>query len=831
MSIDTVEPIPFQAHRWICRLTRPLATEESTRSSLLSLPMVLALSFLAPAATAQSWEPAPPFPTAKPRLFATAVSHEGRIYVLGGSPFDSANDAPVHYLATGSSTWKTATSVEGPIVRQVAGVDSQGRIIVFAGRDGTDPEGDLGATYRYDPAEGQQGGVSQRSSLAEADHVAIAVDASSRLYSIGGGLGENATLSEPNSRHVERYDAQLDLWEPVADLPWAVADTAAAGGPGGILVAGGVGETGERLGKTALYDVASNSWSDAAVADLPYAISGARAVFGSDGRLYLIGGITGTSGTGTTSRSVLILDPGSSIWRSGPDLATPRSHFAAVRGDDDFLYALGGSNDAGGTNEVERLYTPPCPVFTDGPAPVDAWRGQTVELSAAVAGGPPLTYRWMRDGIDLTDGLADGGGSISGSETPSLRITAVAPPDRGDYALRVLNACGETTSEPAFLRVLVPPSIPASFEVTELHPTWALSSVAHGIAGGTIVGEASRPVPPYTSLARPVIWSAGANSAIDLTPSGSVGGSVAAATNGFQAGWWWWPYTCRVGGQWQTCYSRQACAWAGSATSHVNLQVSGWEYSRVSDIGGTTLVGTISSDDNVGNTSSHAGIWTAPNLSFRDIHPAGVSKSGADAVDGDRQYGWILTPYPGPIRHAAGWGGTRETFVDLHPPDASSSGIVAARDGQQVGWRNRAGMSRPTLWTDAPDTALDLMPPEADGAQLQDCVRGLQVGQVTARGVAGAAIWASSPDRCFDLHRFVPPEFLSSSARAIAVENDGAITIVGSGYNSSTQRTEALMWRTTMSPPPRQPNLSRTVRGPRRGGPWFPPPPPPNPKR
>ena len=47
-----------------------------------------------------------------------------------------------------------------------------------------------------------------------------------------------------------------------------------------------------------------------------------------------------------------------------------------------------------------------------------------------------------------------------------------------------------------------------------------------------------------------------------------------------------------------------------------------------------------------------------------------------------------------------------------------------------------------------------------------------------------------------DLHQLLPSDFATSTAAAIEIDTKGTIIVAGSGFNSMTQRTEALLWTT-----------------------------------
>ena len=248
--------------------------------------VALATTLLATLAGAQTWTPAVGFPAAE-RADMAGVFFAGQVLAIGGAPLlaPKFEVAPVETLPLGAASWTSLVPLDGPTVRCGAGVDSIGHLIVFGGVDGLDPEGDKGKAYWYDLVDGKKGGVTQRTAAAPADHFAYATDDLQRVYSIGGGPGATASPAQPNASHVERYDATSNLWQVVAPMNVAVADAAAVNdGAGHLLVIGGFDATGALTSNVARFDVATGTWSDVAVPDLPVATADHAAALGAAGR-------------------------------------------------------------------------------------------------------------------------------------------------------------------------------------------------------------------------------------------------------------------------------------------------------------------------------------------------------------------------------------------------------------------------------------------------------------------------------------------------------------------------------------------------------------------
>lgn len=787
----------------------------------LVVPAGLAIIMTLPAA-AQTWVAGPSLPTTgAARIGAAGVNDNGTIYAIGGTPWQNGGDmdGSVHRLLPGASNWETVEPLSGmgPIVGQAAGVDALGRIVVFGGYILNDDG--PGDSVTYEAVDGPTGGVTSRNAPDSATgYTAFAIDDAHRLYGIGGGRG----TGETNSGYVDRYDGSADSWETLAPLPTPVADTCAAYDRNGhILVCGGINADGSaRVANVARYDIATNNWSDTAVPDLPVALSGAAAACGIDGRIYVAGGETGPLGVGTTQSTVYKWEPSTNTWSTVADMATPRKHFALVLGNDDFLYAIGGDNDNGGTDGVEKLFTPRCPSIDLQPGDQTGWSGTIAGFSVSVSGATPLNYQWRRDGQPLADGPTGNGSTLSGTTTASLSISAPTLDDQAMYDVVVTNECGTSTSNMAMLTIRETPAIPTNWKVTNLHPAWAQDSsyargVAHGRIGGEAVTATLMPDGRTLDLAHPVLWNDATSPGLDITPAGSVGGGIRDAAGDYFVGWFWHTYSCPSGGQTWTCAWQSAAYWTGPSMTFTEApHGSGPEYDIATGTDGQQIVGTLTYEYTEGNYSSYATLWNPPNYST-SLQPSSdiASNSGANAVDDGHQYGSITTPYPGPSVRAAMWTGSAASYVDLHPAGFARSWVSGAADGQAVGTAVLGSTNHAMLWAGGPAT-IDLNPDGA-GSNAVDADGGLQIGDVGGR----AAIWAGTADSYFDLTSVLPPDFTTAAADAIEVAADGTIRIVGHGYAPAHNRYEALMWESLPDAIPGDVNCDGAVNA--EDVPWF----------
>jgi hypothetical protein len=169
--------------------------------------------------------------------------------------------------------------------------------------------------------------------------------------------------------HTKRYSPATNSWAPAGSMPTARDYLVAVTGTDGrIYVIGGL-SGGVDVNVVERYDPSTGLWDcsqgdnspachTASLAPMPTARAGMAATLGPDGRIYVVGG---DNGTGRIA-SVEAYDPGRNQWSILPSMPTPRGNLGVTTSPEGQLYAIGGFTGVTDTNAVERYSldrTPP----------------------------------------------------------------------------------------------------------------------------------------------------------------------------------------------------------------------------------------------------------------------------------------------------------------------------------------------------------------------------------------------------------------------------------------------------------------------------------------
>ena len=313
----------------------------------------------------------------------------------------------------------------------------------------------------------------------------------------------------------------------------------------------------------------------------------------------------------------------------------------------------------------------------------------------------------------------------------------------------------------------------AQWTVVNLHPVGAFQSYGYGASGNQQVGYAV-----FSGYTGAGLWTGIAGSWVYLSPQWA---NVA--------------YGYGVGGGQQVGAVRvpnldfHASLWNGTAGSWVDLNPAGASWSQANganngkQVGWATVTGV-----------THASLWSGTSTSRVDLNPAGSTYSEAFGVDDIQQVGRAVINGD----HACLWTGTAASCVDLNPASGVYSWAYGVSGGQQVGrtYQGSGYYSNAALWTGTAASWINLNPVGSVDSVAYAVDSGQQVGYAYSQGNGyqpRASFWSGSPTSWVNLHAFLPAQFSESVARGIS--HVGAITyVVGYGYNTATQRNEALLW-------------------------------------
>jgi hypothetical protein len=93
------------------------------------------------------------------------------------------------------------------------------------------------------------------------------------------------------------------------------------------------------------------------------------------------------------------------------------------------------------------------PAIITQPISSQLYPSQTAQFSVSAVGFQPLSHRWRKGGVNLSDGTTAWGSVISGATTTNLTIANVMNNDAADYTVVITNAIGSITSSVAALTI------------------------------------------------------------------------------------------------------------------------------------------------------------------------------------------------------------------------------------------------------------------------------------------------------------------------------------------------------------------------------------------
>jgi uncharacterized repeat protein (TIGR03803 family) len=224
----------------------------------------------------------------------------------------------------------------------------------------------------------------------------------------------------------------------------------------------------------------------------------------SDGNLYGTTQVGGAYGFGTLFRVSLGGALATLVQFDGYQGANPQG--TLIQGTDGNLYGTtlnGGASDVG---VIFRLNIDAPLQITQQPQPQQAFAGTTVAFSVATFGSLPVSYQWLENGTNLSDG-----GDVSGSSSRILTLTNISANNAAVYSVVVSNVYGALPSAGAHLTVLPLPSISISTQGMNIVLTWSGGQPPYSVQMANDLAN-----PAWQTIAGPMT-----NTTLLVTPSNS----------------------------------------------------------------------------------------------------------------------------------------------------------------------------------------------------------------------------------------------------------------------------------------------------------------------
>ena len=198
------------------------------------------------------------------------------------------------------------------------------------------------------------------------------------------------------------------------------------------------------------------------VGGISYGISGNAAVSYSDVQEPTVGtGNIAANPLFLNAPSDLRLGAGSPAVDVGNNAGVPGGVTTDVSGLPRFFDDPAAPNVGAGTPPIvdmgahERV---PLTVSAPSPSTQTVCAGASASFSVTASGSPPISYRWRKGGIDLSDD-----GAVSGATTAMLTINPTVTGDSGSYGVVVMDDFGQSLMSPtATLTVNAIPSAPVA---------------------------------------------------------------------------------------------------------------------------------------------------------------------------------------------------------------------------------------------------------------------------------------------------------------------------------------------------------------------------------
>lgn len=295
-----------------------------------------------PLAATELWDPEEQAWTAGAELDQARRGHrgvvleDGRVLVAGGiSGRELLASAEVYDPA--SDSWQATGAMTVPRLGHTMTLLDDGRVLVVGG---TTPEGPRGTgggqtisptagAEIYDPATGQWQEAGTMASVRFEPTATRLQDG--RVLVVGGLGGEPGGTSFSPLRSAELYDPAVETFTGAGALAEGRTNHAAVRlQDGSVVIAGGAGgaDANQSVASSERYDPSRGGWQR--LSPLSQSRTGATLTLLEDGRALIAAGEAVNGGTRRSLATSEVYDPERGSWRSGGEMACPRSEHDTV---------------------------------------------------------------------------------------------------------------------------------------------------------------------------------------------------------------------------------------------------------------------------------------------------------------------------------------------------------------------------------------------------------------------------------------------------------------------------------------------------------------------